>query len=272
MKPSKQRRALTLGAVGSILGAGVGLVPAMTAHADVPTMSSGNLRDGWDADEPGLTPANVASSFGQIFATQLTNADGTPDHGHIFAEPTIVNGTLIVATESNNVYGLDPVTGTVKWRRNVGPAWPGSTIGCNDLTPTVGITGSPVYDPASNALYFTDKTPDARQRAPDWYMHAVDPATGAEKPGFPVRIQGTPTNDPNNTFNAEDRNAAARPAAAERRRLRGLRRPLRPTAARTAATSSASRPGPPAISTMCRPAAGHHRWDGAGIWQPAAAA
>ena len=202
MKSSKQRRALTLGAVGSIVGTGVGLVPS-AAHADTPTMSYGNLRDGWDSAEPGLTPGNVASHFGQIFATQLTHADGTPDYGHIFAEPTIVNGTLIVANENNNVYGLDPVSGAIKWRRSVGPAWPGSTIGCNDLTPTVGITSSPVYDPATDALYFTDKTPDPDNAHPSWFMHAVDPATGAEKPGFPVKIQGSPTNDPGNTFNSE---------------------------------------------------------------------
>jgi hypothetical protein len=203
VKTSKQRRAITLGAVGSIVGTGVGLVPA-TSHADVPTMSSGTLRNGWDSTETGLTPGDVTSSdFGQLFATQLTNADGTPDYGHIFAEPTVVDGTLIVANENNNVYGLDPHTGAVKWRRSAGPAWPGSTIGCNDLTPTVGITSTPVYDPATNALYFTDKTPDPDNAHPNWYMHAVDPASGAEKPGFPVKIGGSPSNDPSNTFNAE---------------------------------------------------------------------
>ncbi|MBS2536069.1 cell wall-binding repeat-containing protein [Catenulispora sp. NF23] len=204
MRTSAQRRALTLGAVGSIMGAGVGLVPAISAHADTPTMSSGNLRDGWDSNEPGLSPYNVATNFGQTFATQLTNADGTPDTGHIFAEPTVINGTLIVANENNNVYGLDPVTGAIKWRRNVGPAWPApQAIGCNDLTPTVGITSSPVYDPATNALYFTDKQNDPDMQHPSWFMHAVDPATGAEKPGFPVKIGGSPTNDPSNTFNSE---------------------------------------------------------------------
>ncbi|GAA1986580.1 hypothetical protein [Catenulispora subtropica] len=82
--------------------------------------------------------------------------------------------------------------------------WPRrSTIGCNDLTPTVGITATPVYDPETDALYFTDKTPDPDDQHPGWYMHAVDPATGAEKPGFPVKIEGSPTNDPTNRFNAE---------------------------------------------------------------------
>ena len=199
---SKKRRALAMGAVGSIVGTGVGLVPA--AHADTTTMSYNNLRDGWDSAETGLTPGDITSSdFGQIFATQLTNADGTADHGQIYAEPTVVNGTLIVATETDNVYGLDPATGTIKWRRSVGAPWPSSTIGCGDLSPNVGITGTPVYDPASNALYFTSNVndgPDAQH--PSWYMHAVDPATGAEKPNFPVKIQGTASNDPAGTFNA----------------------------------------------------------------------
>ena len=201
---SKKRRALAAGAVGSIVGTAVGFVPAV-AHADTPTMSYGNLRNDWDAAETGLTPGDVASSdFGQIFATQLTNADGTPDHGQIYAEPTVVNGTLIVANENNNVYGLDPVSGAIKWRRNVGAPWPSATIGCGDLSPNVGITGTPVYDPASNALYFTSTAndgPDADH--PSWYMHAVDPASGAEKPGFPVKIQGAASNDPAGVFNAE---------------------------------------------------------------------
>jgi hypothetical protein len=154
---SKKRRALAAGAVGSIVGTAVGLVP-VAAHADTPTMSYGNLRDDWDSAETGLTPGDVSSSdFGQTFATQLTNADGSPDNGQIYAEPTVVNGTLIVANESNNVYGLDPVSGSIKWRRSVGTPWPSSTISCGDLAPNVGITGTPVYDPTSNALYFTDK-------------------------------------------------------------------------------------------------------------------
>ena len=39
------------------------------------------------------------------------------------------------------------------------------------------------------------------QQFPHWYMHALDVATGAERPGFPVTIQGAPTNDPSRPFN-----------------------------------------------------------------------
>jgi outer membrane protein assembly factor BamB len=200
---SKKRRALAAGAVGSIVGTTVGLVP-LAAHADTPTMSYGNLRDDWDSNEAGLTPGDVASSdFGNVFTTQLTHADGTNDNGQIYAEPTVVNGTLIVANENNNVYGLDPATGAVKWRRNVGTPWQSSTIGCGDLSPNVGITSTPVYNAAANAIYFTDKQSDPDAAHPNWYMHAIDPATGAEKTGFPVRIQGTASNDSSAVFNPE---------------------------------------------------------------------
>jgi hypothetical protein len=62
-----------------------------------------------------------------------------------------------------------------------------------------------VYDPASGYVYLTAKVNDGPDVTnPNWYMHAVNPATGAEKSGFPVKIGGSPSNDPQNVpFNAE---------------------------------------------------------------------
>ena len=165
------------------------------AKADETTVSEDTLRTGWDQNEPNLSPANVtASNFGSLFSAQLD--------GQIYAQPLVAAGTLIVATENDEVYGLDPATGAIRWTDNVGPAWPASAIGCGDLTPNLGITSTPVYDSASNAVYFTAKVnngPDANH--PNWYMHAVDPATGAERAGFPVLIAGAPSNDPSTPFN-----------------------------------------------------------------------
>ena len=165
------------------------------AAADDTTTSQDSLRTGWDPNEPGLTPASVASSsFGQLFATQLD--------GQVYAQPIIANGVLFAATENNNIYGLNPATGATIWSRNIGPAWPAATIGCGDLTPNIGITSTPVYDPSSGTVYFTAKVndgPDAQH--PDWYLHAVDITTGAERSGFPTLIQGAPANDPANPFN-----------------------------------------------------------------------
>jgi hypothetical protein len=36
---------------------------------------------------------------------------------------------LVAVTEQDEAYGLDPVTGKVVWKGNVGPEWPASDVG-----------------------------------------------------------------------------------------------------------------------------------------------
>ena len=166
------------------------------AIADETTVSADTLRTGWDSNEPGLAPSQVTSSnFGQLFDTAVD--------GQVYAQPLVVGSTLIVATENNNVYGLNDVTGAIRWSVNLGPAWPASAIGCGDLAPNVGVTSTPVYDPGTGAVYLTAKVNDgADAQHPHYYMDALNPATGAEAPGWPVTIQGSAANDPGYSFNA----------------------------------------------------------------------
>jgi hypothetical protein len=182
--------------VAALIGASLvfATVAAVTAHADETTISQDTYRTGWDQSESALTPASVTSSdFGQQFSTALD--------GQVYAQPLVANGTLIAATENDKVYGLDPATGAIQWTDNFGPAWPASTINCGDLTPNLGVTSAPVYDPSTGYVYLTTKVNDGVDaNHPHWYMHAVNPATGAEKAGFPVTIAGSPSNDPTVTF------------------------------------------------------------------------
>lgn len=183
-------------AVAGLLVLGAGLAAVVVAHADEPTVSVDPLRTAWDAAEPGLSPANVRNpSFGLQFKTQLD--------GQVYAQPVVAAGTLIAVTENDKAYGLDPATGAIRWTRDVGPFWPAAAIGCGDLTPNIGITSTPVYDPASGAVYFMAKANDGPDtRHPHWYLHAVDPGTGTERTGFPVTIAGSPSNDPTASFDA----------------------------------------------------------------------
>ncbi len=173
------------------------------AAADETTVSVDTLRTGWDQNEPGLGPSAVsASDFGQLFSTTL--------NGQVYAQPIVVAGTLIAMTENNWIYGMNPATGAITWSRSVGPAWPASTLGCGDLVPNIGITSTPVYDPTTGAVFFTAKVNDGSDAAhPHFYMHSINPATGVERSGWPVTIQGTPSNDATNPFNPET--AAQRP-------------------------------------------------------------
>ena len=173
---------------------------APSAYADNLTNSQDNLRTGWDPGESALAPSSITSTtFGQLFATKV--------QGQVYAQPLVIGDMLVVATEDNYVYGLDAATGAIKWQRSVGTPWPSSAIGCADLTPNLGNTSTGVYDPSSGFVYFTTKVNDGPDVLhPNWYMHAVDAKTGAERTGWPLKIVGTPANDPAHPFSPYDVN------------------------------------------------------------------
>jgi hypothetical protein len=137
--------------VAALMGAVGAVTPAPAAYADVTTNSKDLLRTGWYPDQPILSPRLVGGgSFGQQFST--------PVDGQVYAQPLVANHTLLVATETNNIYGLDPATGAQRWTRNLGTWWNPADLGCGDLTPSIGVTGTPVVDLATNTMYLVSKT------------------------------------------------------------------------------------------------------------------
>lgn len=178
-----------------IAALGIGIGAPAPARADVTTYANDTLRDGWYPDQPGLSPASVsASDFGQLFNAAVS--------GQVYAQPLVSNGVLLVATETDDAYGFDPETGTQKWTRHLHTPWAAADLNCADLAPNVGITGTPVVDPTTNTEYLLAKTYASGPSGPaaSW-AHALDVATGAERPGFPLRITGKASNA-NRTFNA----------------------------------------------------------------------
>src|SRR6202035_1030969 len=81
-----------------------------------------------------------------------------------------VHDTVYVATEHDSLYAIDSLSGSVLWRRNfltLADGLPGASsvtsvpnaaLNSTDITPEVGITGTPVIDPAHNSLYVVTKT------------------------------------------------------------------------------------------------------------------
>jgi hypothetical protein len=195
MRPSTRVRQLLAALLSGVLLLAGSVYLSGLAIADDTTVSTDTLRTGWDQNESGLGPSSVsASDFGKLFSTAV--------NGQVYAQPIVVGGTVITATENNWIYGMNAATGAVTWSRSVGASWPASAIGCGDLVPNIGITSTPVYDPATNALFFIAKVNDGPDvNNPHFYLHSVNPATGAERAGWPVTIQGSPTNNPGNTFN-----------------------------------------------------------------------
>ncbi len=176
------------------------LAVAGQSSASIVTNAGDDLRTGWYPESSSLTPQLVSGgTFGQLWSANV--------EGQVYAQPLLANGTLLVATEQNDVYGLDPSTGALKWPHalNLGTPWNPSDVGCGDLTPWVGVTSTPVIDTATNTAYLTHKTYVSGTSGPArWYMDAVNLATGLEQPGFPVEMGGTAQNAPTRAFLAAD--------------------------------------------------------------------
>jgi len=185
--------ALVLGALAVGVGA-LPRVPAATARADEVTASQDPLRDGWDRNEPGLSPAIVGGpSFGQLFSTAV--------NGQVYAQPVIAGSTVIVATENDYVYGLNAVTGAVQWSDSLGPPMPSTAqASCGDLTPDNGATSAPVYDPSTGTVYLVATVNDGPTVSqPHYYLYAMSAQTGTIQ--WQVPIQGAPVNEPTRPFN-----------------------------------------------------------------------
>jgi hypothetical protein len=157
------------------------------------TQAADETRVGWYPDQPLLDPATVGSAnFGRLFKTQLQPGFSQ----EVLAQPLVVGGKVLVVTEANNLYLVDALTGAVTNSRSLGPGFDAQPLGCGDVVPTIGITGTPVVDVTTNTAYFYSKS-----SAGAWTFHAVSTADLSERAGFPVTISGTAQNDPTVTFN-----------------------------------------------------------------------
>ncbi|PYK10892.1 MAG: hypothetical protein DME65_08580, partial [Verrucomicrobia bacterium] len=140
----------------------------------------------------------VDSAFTHSAAANLArdlNFDGTIS-GSVYAQPLYIEGgpggkaMVIAATESNNVYALDAVDGSVIWQRNVGPPVSAGDL-CNPKFDPVGITGTPVVDLASRALFLNAvTTPDGGQTVKHLIL-SLNVDTGDINPGWPVDVGTT---------------------------------------------------------------------------------
>ena len=78
-------------------------------------------------------------------------------NGAVYGQPLAVGGLVIAATEGDSVFGLDRATGQERWRVHVGTPVPLSALPCGNIDP-LGITGTPVYDPATGLVYAVAET------------------------------------------------------------------------------------------------------------------
>ena len=117
-------------------------------------------------ERTGLSPTTPAAST--LSTAWSANLDGA-----VWAEPLVVDGDVIVATEDDSLYALNPQSGAVVWRDHVGTPVPRSDLPCGDIFP-LGMTGTPAYDPATNSIFVV-----AEETGPIHVLYDFNAATGA---------------------------------------------------------------------------------------------
>jgi outer membrane protein assembly factor BamB len=94
----------------------------------------------------------LAASVSAVDTTTRAWTSPTLD-GEIYGEPLVFAGRVYVATENDTVYALSASTGAVVWSTHLGTPVPASSLPCGNITPTVGITGTPVIDRSRGEIF-----------------------------------------------------------------------------------------------------------------------
>jgi outer membrane protein assembly factor BamB len=118
----------------------------------------------WVLDSTSLAQADWTTYHADTSRSGVDTSSGTPQSfsaawtslslgAAMWSQPLIYQGIVIVATENNDVYALDEATGRQVWHANAGTPVPAAALPCGDISPTVGITSTPVLDAATAQLY-----------------------------------------------------------------------------------------------------------------------
>ena len=200
----------------------------LTYHDDL-------ARDGVNSHEYALTTSSVNTSmFGKLFSCTVDGA--------VYAQPlwvanltinSVKRNVVFVATQHDSLFAfdadanpcvqlwevslIDSKHGGSAAETTVPSGIPGYLVGSGygDITPEVGITGTPVIDPTTNTLYAVSKS--VNPSGPTFYqrLHAIDITTGNEKFSGPANITssitfpGTGDGGSTVSFNARQQNQRA---------------------------------------------------------------
>src|SRR5689334_4601361 len=151
----------------------VALAPA-SARADWTTYRGDAARTGVDTSSVGSLP----------FAAAWTSPSLG---GAIWGQPLVHDGLVVVATESDQVVALSEATGQVVWQSSAGTPVPSSQLHCGDISPTVGITSTPVIDPSTNRVFVVADT--LTGGSIQHKLLAFNLSDGSGVAGFPVSVE-----------------------------------------------------------------------------------
>jgi hypothetical protein len=169
---------------------------AAGSSVDVVTYHNDIARTGQNLDETVLNIANVNSAtFGKVHSLPV---DGKVDAQPLYLGQVPIGGAtrnvLYVATEHGSVYAFDADAGNQLWKVSTLGAGEitSDPRGCDQVTPEIGITATPVIDRSAGThgviyvVAMSESGTSYFQR-----LHALDVTTGAELFSGPKNITGS---------------------------------------------------------------------------------
>ncbi|MFZ3330301.1 MAG: hypothetical protein WA197_06695 [Candidatus Acidiferrales bacterium] len=207
----------------------------VTDLSGVLTYHNNLARDGANSQEYSLTTSSVnTSTFGKLFSCTVDGA--------VYAQPlwvanltinSVKRNVVFVATQHDSLFAFDADAnpcvqlwevslidsnhGGSAAETTVPSGVPGYLVGSGygDITPEIGVTGTPVIDPTTNTLYVVSKS--VNLSGPTFYqrLHAIDITTGNEKFSGPANItssitfRGTGDGSSTVSFNPRQQNQRA---------------------------------------------------------------
>ena len=150
------RALVTTAALAGLGGAMSAAAPASAAQLAA-GLGSSAAPGSWTVYHGDPTGQGVAESASSVNTAARAWTSPALD-GQLYGEPLADGGFVYVATENDTVYALSAATGAVKWSAHVGAPVPAGSLPCGNISPTVGITGTPVIDPSRQEIFVVADT------------------------------------------------------------------------------------------------------------------
>ena len=131
--------------VAALTAATLGCASTAIASSRAAPKASAAFGSDWtsyhgDAEATGVAPAST-----KLLPSRPAWTSTVLD-GQLYGEPLVADGRIVAATENDTVYVLAANSGHVLWSRHLATAVPSDDLPCGDISPEVGITGTPVID------------------------------------------------------------------------------------------------------------------------------
>ncbi len=173
-RASRHALTSTLALFGGVVVA-LAVLPSAVTPAAVSAAEATSDSGSWtvyhgDSEETGV------DTSGATFPS-VVRAWASPQlDGQLYGEPLELDGMVYAATENDTVYALSASSGQVVWSTHVGTPVASNTLPCGDISPNMGITGTPVIDAARHEIFAV--ADESVSGVPSHHLIGLDTETG----------------------------------------------------------------------------------------------